>query len=148
MFVPVAEMLWKNGLGNSTAPATLYCVVLMLVMFTRFMTLKPSAINCQRTRSENLISLASRRSTLAYPGPVNMLRPMYGTRELPPTPISPPRIPDGVGLPEVPPEYGRPSASARIPEIWKPFSMARNGRELIPPNGNCHTADMVKRFRW
>ncbi len=126
----------------------LYCVVVIPVIFTRFKLLNASAINCHLSLSNNLISLAIRRSSTARPGYVYVFLPIYGTRELPPTPNSPEAKPLGEGFPETEPEYGKPSDNVRIPENWKPSKARRTVFDWNLLNGGIQYADIVNRLRW
>src|SRR5471030_1196564 len=131
MLVPDAFLCPKVVCGNRFRPLKLYCVVTMPVISYRLATLKASAIRSQRTRSDSLIARDRRRSTLLAPGPVNVLRPTVGKRVEPPSPSTPEVRPDGEGLPEMAPEWGRPSTRDRAPESWKPFPEARRRRASL-----------------
>ena len=54
----------------------------------------------------------------------------------------------GDGLPEILPEYGRPSARVTIPESWNPCTARRRFLDSIRSVGSCHMPDIVNRRRW
>src|SRR5579871_142014 len=102
-------------------------------------------------RSVRLMARESRTSTLLAPGLVKVLRPTPGKRARPPSPRTPDVVPTGDGLPGLPlikPEYGRPSASVTILEIWKPSTTRFRDLFWMLWVGSSQTPDKVKRLRW